>query len=112
MGILEAVESLLASGYVPERTLYLGFGHDEEIEGSGAEAIAHYLEAQNIELEYVLDEGYYVIEEALPGLEPPLAFIGISEKGYVTLELDVQIEEGGRSSMPAQHTAIGILSTL
>jgi len=110
LGILEAVEGLLAAGYIPERTLYLGFGHDEEVGGSGARAIAQYLGEQNIELEYLLDEGYYVIEEALPGLEPPLALIGVSEKGYVTLELEVQLEEGGHSSMPPQRTAIGILS--
>lgn len=110
LGILEAVESLLASGYQPERTLYLGFGHDEEIGGSGANAMANHLEEQGIELEYILDEGYYVIEEALPGLEAPLALIGISEKGYVTLNLEVQLEEGGHSSMPPQETAIGVLS--
>lgn len=110
LGILEAVEGLLAEGYTPERTIYLGFGHDEEIDGSGAQAIAADLEAQGIELEYILDEGYYVIEKALPGLDEPLAMIGISEKGYVTLRLEVKLEEGGHSSMPPKITAIGVLS--
>ena len=38
LAIMEAVETLLAVGYTPSRTLYLAFGHDEEINGlQGAE---------------------------------------------------------------------------
>ena len=41
IGIMEAVELLLKSGYKPERTIYLAFGHDEEIGGNnGASYIA------------------------------------------------------------------------
>lgn len=110
LGILEAVQGLLEKGYQPERTLYLGFGHDEEIGGSGAKAIAQYLKDQGVNLAYVLDEGYFIVEEALPGLRSPLALIGIAEKGYLSLELEVQLKEGGHSSMPPQQTAIGMLS--
>jgi len=43
--ILEAVEYLLEKGYKPERTIYLAFGHDEEVLGqNGAANIAKYLE--------------------------------------------------------------------
>ena len=35
ISILEAVEKLLTEGYEPERTIYLSFGHDEEISGIG-----------------------------------------------------------------------------
>lgn len=31
IGILEAVEHLLKSGYKPKRTIYLAFGHDGEL---------------------------------------------------------------------------------
>ena len=45
IGILEAVEYLLKQGFEPERTVYLGFGHDEEVSGkNGAVAIAALLE--------------------------------------------------------------------
>ena len=110
LGILEAAELLLAEGYAPERSLYFGFGHDEEVGGTGAQAMAASLQAQGIELEYILDEGYFIIEKALPGLAAPMAIIGLSEKGYVSLSLDVQMKEGGHSSMPPKETAIGVLS--
>ncbi len=45
MAILEAVESLLVQQYVPQRTYYLAFGHDEEIQGfEGAQYIAEKLQ--------------------------------------------------------------------
>jgi carboxypeptidase PM20D1 len=109
-GILEAAESLLAQGFQPERTFYFAFGHDEEVGGeSGAQSMAMLLEKEGVKAEAVLDEGMVVLNNALPGLQPPLALIGIAEKGYATLELAVS-EKGGHSSMPPDETSIGILS--
>ncbi|HCU58158.1 MAG TPA: hypothetical protein DF984_08070 [Anaerolineaceae bacterium] len=110
IGICEAVEYLLKQGYQPERTIYLGFGHDEEIGGvHGATEIAALLESRGVQLGCLLDEGGSVIESFLPGVDTPAAMIGISEKGYLSLKLTVEVD-GGHSSMPAQETAIGILS--
>lgn len=110
MGILEAVELLLSEGFEPERTIYLMFGHDEEIGGlDGARVVAGQLEDNGVELEFVLDEGGYIVEDELP-LDRPVAVIGTSEKGYVSLEL-VTRTRGGHSSMPPPQTAVGILAT-
>ncbi len=110
LGILEAAEQLLREGFQPERTIYFAFGHDEEIGGyHGALAIAELLAARGVALEAVIDEGLVITEGVLPGLDPPLAIIGISEKGFVTVEL-VARGQGGHSSIPPKHTAIGILS--
>jgi carboxypeptidase PM20D1 len=110
IGLLEAVESLLKQGFKPERTVYIAFGHDEEIGGqNGAVAIAELLEARGVQACCLLDEGGSVFEGLIPGIEEPLALIGISEKGYLSLRLTVA-QDGGHSSMPAQETAIGILS--
>lgn len=110
LALLEAVELLVHEGFAPERTIYLAFGHDEEIGGRrGAAQIAARLQSRGVELEYVLDEGGAIVENIVPGLAAPIAFIGIAEKGYVSLELQVA-SEGGHSSMPPEHTAIGILS--
>jgi carboxypeptidase PM20D1 len=110
IGTLEAVEELLKAGYQPERTIYLAYGHDEEIGGlQGAAKVAAYMEAQGIRLEAVLDEGGVVAEGMLPGVDVPLALVGIGEKGYLSLELSVEAEPG-HSSTPPRNTAIGILA--
>jgi len=110
IGIIEAVEYLIKHDFEPERTVYLGFGHDEEVGGkNGAAAIAALLESRGVELASLLDEGGTVIDAFLPSVETPVGVIGISEKGYLSLQLSVSVD-GGHSSMPPQETAIGILS--
>ncbi len=110
IGILEAVEYLLKQGFQPERTVYIGFGHDEEVGGAnGAVAIAELLESRGVQLGSLLDEGGNVMLGFLPGVEEPVGVVGISEKGYLSLRLTVEVE-GGHSSMPEEETAIGILS--
>ena len=110
VGIMEAVEYLLKQDFQPERTVYLGFGHDEEVGGQqGAVAMAAALESRGVQVGSLLDEGGMVVEGTLPGVDVPMGMIGISEKGYLSLRLTVTMD-GGHSSMPAQETAIGILS--
>ena len=111
VGIFEAVEKLLQEEYVPDRTIYLAFGHDEEIGGRrGAATIAELLNSRGLKLEYVLDEGFTIIEDMMPGIAKAVALIGFAEKGCVSIELSVE-SEGGHSMMPPRETAIGILST-
>lgn len=110
VGILEAVEMLLNEGFQPKRTTYLAFGHDEEVGGKqGAVAMAVYLKEQGITAEYVLDEGYAITQQLIPGIEADVAFIGIAEKGSTTIELTVDMD-GGHSSQPASETAIDVLA--
>ncbi|WP_439882837.1 M20/M25/M40 family metallo-hydrolase [Pontibacter sp. MBLB2868] len=110
MAIMEAVERLLEEGYQPERTIYLAFGHDEEVGGDeGAGKISAYLAEQNIELEAVFDEGLAVAENVLPGISEPLALVGTASKGNLNLRLTVE-GTGGHSSVPPKDTPIDILS--
>jgi carboxypeptidase PM20D1 len=110
IGILEAVEELLKTGYVPERTIYLSFGHDEEISGRrGAKTISEWFAANKIKPALVLDEGGQIDSQHFKSLKKPLAVIGTSEKGYVSLELTVEIP-GGHSSMPPPETALDVLN--
>jgi len=110
-GILEAVETLLGEGFQPRRTIYIAFGHDEEVGGQGGGAlIADLLESRGADLEYVLDEGLLITDGIVPSIPKPVALVGIAEKGYVSIELTVE-GVGGHSSMPPQQTAVGILSS-
>lgn len=110
LGTLEAVETLLAQGFEPARTVYLAYGHDEEVGGiNGARAIAAHLKAQGVRLEFVLDEGGVISDGVLPGLRQPVALVGVAEKGFVTIDLSVRVA-GGHSSLPPSRSAIGLLS--
>lgn len=110
LAILEAVEHLLSEGFQPQRTVYLAFGHDEEIGGNnGAAKIAATLASRKVQLEYILDEGLNITDGIVAQIARPVALIGVAEKGYLTLELSVAAP-GGHASAPPSQTAIGILS--
>ncbi|MBP6730672.1 MAG: M20/M25/M40 family metallo-hydrolase [Chitinophagales bacterium] len=111
ISVFEALKKLQAKGFVPERTVYFAFGSDEEIGGNqGAAVIAAHLKAQNVNFEFYIDEGGMVSEGIVPNLKRPVALIGTAEKGYVTLELSVNVK-GGHSSQPPKESAIDILTT-
>ncbi|WP_266205723.1 M20/M25/M40 family metallo-hydrolase [Pontibacter kalidii] len=110
VAMLEAVERLLEQGYEPERTLYLAFGHDEEIGGDeGAGKISEHLQQLDVQLEAVFDEGLAVAERVIPGIKEPLALVGTAAKGSLNLLLTVN-GTGGHSSAPPAETPISILS--
>jgi carboxypeptidase PM20D1 len=110
LAILESIEQLLAEGFAPRRTIYLAFGHDEEVGGQrGAGSIAKLLNERGVRFEYILDEGGAIVKGIVPGIAAPVALVSIAEKGYASLELLVE-GEGGHSSMPPPQTSIGILS--
>lgn len=111
LAILEAVETSLRNGVSPKRTIYLAFGHDEEIGGEqGAGSMAKYLQEQGVNFEYIIDEGGEIAEGMVPGLDKPLAIINVAEKGYVSFELTITTP-GGHSSMPAADNTIGSLAS-
>ena len=110
IGILEAVNYLMVKGYQPKRTIYLSFGHDEEIGGAkGAALVADYLEASGVQLAWSLDEGSFLLDGFLPGVDKLVASINVAEKGSTTLQI-VGRGVGGHSSMPPKQTAVGVLA--
>lgn len=98
-GILEAVDALVATGFVPENDVYLSFGGDEEVQGSAAERAVEVLRERGVAIDFVLDEGGAVVQGQFPGVSEPTAVIGIAEKGIATVQLRAT-EAGGHAAHP------------
>jgi carboxypeptidase PM20D1 len=116
LAALEAVEYLLGAGITPKRTVYLAFGHDEELDGpEGAAKIVELLAARNVQLDFTLDEGTVIAHDIVPGVAKPVALIGVAEKGYLAIRITARAEADsatggcGHSSMPPPSTAVGKL---
>lgn len=110
LAVLEAVEQSLTAGIRPRHTIYLAFGHDEEVFGDGgAVRMAEHLRAENVRADLLLDEGGVITEGVAEGVDRPVASIMLGEKGYATVRLSVS-ETGGHSSMPGKQTAVGRLA--
>lgn len=112
IAILETFEILLSQKYKPNRTIIAAFGFDEESSGlHGARHIGEYLEDR-----FGKDSIYAVIDEG-PGItidsmtKTIFAIPGTGEKGYVDIITELTTP-GGHSSIPPDHTSIGIMAEL
>lgn len=110
IGLLEAVEKLLEESHQPTRSIYLAFGHDEEVGGSnGASAIAEHLKSKGIHAAMTIDEGGFIAENMVPGIKNPIAIVNLAEKGFASFRLIVETN-GGHSSAPQEENTIGMLA--
>lgn len=112
ISIMEAMEDKIRQGFKPRRDIYIALGFDEEVGGEkGAKAIASIFKEENIQFEFVLDEGGAVIDGIVEGLELPIGLIGVAEKGSSNIRI-VTSGDGGHSSMPTNNSAIGKLGEI
>lgn len=109
VAILEAVEARLRAGFSPQNDVYLCFGHDEETASTGGRAIAELLDSRGVRPALVLDEGGAVVEGIFPGVDSPIAVVGVSEKGSVNVRLTVD-QVGGHAAMPPRFSATARLA--
>ena len=80
MGILEAVEYRIDEGVTPEKTVYLAFGHDEEVGGpNGAAQISELLRSRGVTIDFTLDEGLVITGGIVPGVCLTSAPLGLFE---------------------------------
>ncbi|CCH46940.1 hypothetical protein BN7_6546 [Wickerhamomyces ciferrii] len=111
-GIFETFEELLKDGIQPKRTLIFAGGYDEEAIGryDGAKSLQKFLENRYGHKSFyaLLDEGGGVSKV---GENSWIASPGIAEKGYLDIYIQL-FTPGGHSSIPPDHTSIGIIGDL
>ena len=109
ISIFEALTRCLQQGLKPVRTIYIASGSDEEVGGkTGAATIAAYCKQNKLHFCFYEDEGLMVTAGVVPNMKKDVALIGTAEKGYMTLELTVNMP-GGHSSKPQKETALDVL---
>ncbi|KAK7457811.1 hypothetical protein VKT23_010153 [Stygiomarasmius scandens] len=110
IGIFTAVETLLSQSFNLSRTIVFPFGFDEEgggIQGAGELGKALLDIYGEDSFAFIIDEGGGFTEQFGTQFATP----GIAEKGSLTVQLNIATP-GGHSSVPPDHTSIGILSRL
>jgi len=109
--ILESLTLLIKKGFTPRRTLVLAFGFDEESKGrEGAGHIQKHLDEKYGKdgVAVIVDEGGLGVGEQFGA---NMAIVATGEKGYVDVKFTLTTP-GGHSSIPPDHTSIGIISQL
>lgn len=106
---IQAVDELIAEGFVPEQDIYLSYSDCEEISGPGAEMARDYFKAHGVKPNVVIDEGGAIIKKIDKYMVKDGAMVGILEKGYADVRV-IARGKGGHSSQPPKHTPIARLA--
>ncbi|KAK1763425.1 carboxypeptidase S [Phialemonium atrogriseum] len=110
IAVMEAVELLLEAKFEPKRTILLSFGFDEECSGrQGGGHLAPFIRKRYGDdgIAVIVDEGA-TFEKAWGTV---FAKPGMAEKGKTDVHITVRMP-GGHSSIPPDHTGIGVLSEI
>ncbi|KAF8609703.1 carboxypeptidase S [Ceratobasidium sp. AG-I] len=110
VGIMVALEKLIEKGFEPRRGILVGFGIDEESSSrEGAAKIAKHIEETygKNSVSIMVDEGSMM--QTIGNVT--IAQLSVAEKGYLDVRVEVATP-GGHSSVPPEHTSIGILASL
>lgn len=103
--IMQAVEELIAEGFVPECDVYIASSCTEEWSGEGAPLTVAYLKEQGVKLALLLDEGGMIIEEPIAGVRGTYGMVGVVEKGYGDVRFTAR-GNGGHASAPGKNTPL------
>ncbi|CAN3481294.1 carboxypeptidase S [Diutina catenulata] len=112
VAIMQTLDILAKSDFVPKRTIVASFGFDEEAQGlQGASELGKFLKKRYGKngVYAIVDEGSGLMED--PSIGKVIAAPAIGEKGYMDLHVDL-FTIGGHASIPPPHTSIGIMGEL
>ena len=108
LGFLQAVEELLARGFVPEQDVWLSSSCTEEIGGDGCPKLVEELSRRGVKPFLVCDEGGAIVQEPIGGVKNYYAMIGVLEKGRGVLRLTAR-SNGGHASYPPKNSPVARL---
>ncbi len=103
----DAIELLIADGFVPDYDIYITSGYNEEIMGgpeAAAGLITDAMKKRGIELGMAIDECGGISKQG----DQYVATLYFCEKGYADFEFSYN-DVGGHSAQPGKHTALGII---
>ncbi len=109
MAFFQAVEELLAEGYIPEQDVYLASSCTEEWRGDGAPKLVKELQRRGVSPFLVCDEGGGIISEPIGGIRGNFAMVGVFEKGKADVKFSAK-SIGGHASAPAKNSPIARLA--
>ncbi|KAF7356747.1 Gly-X carboxypeptidase [Mycena venus] len=111
IGIMTTIETMIAQGFKPTRTVVLAFGFDEEASGlQGAGELGATMRStygEDLPFAFIVDEGGGFTDKYGSVFASP----SVAEKGYLDVHVEVT-SPGGHSSVPPVHTTIGMLAAL
>lgn len=101
-GALEAMDRLIADGFVPERDIYFASSNCEEIGGETMPEIVEWFKEKNIKPYFILDEGGAIMSNLPMGIKTPFAMVAVSEKGWGSVRLTAKSKTAahGAKAMP------------
>ena len=109
MAFFQAVEELLAQGYVPENDVYLSSSCTEEWAGDGCPKLVRELKKRGVHPWLVCDEGGGIITDPMGGIKGNFAMLGVFEKGKADVRFTAR-SGGGHASAPPAHSPIARLA--
>ena len=106
--MFEAANELISEGFVPAADIWFEADCTEETFGTGAQAVASWLQGQGMRFGMVLDEGGDIVREPISGAKGTFAMIGVGEKSVVNLKFTAK-SSGGHASTPEKNTPLARL---
>lgn len=89
-----AIEELIKDGFEFPVNVYIFSSHNEETGGDGAVFALDYFRKNNIEFEWIIDEGGAVIDPPMAGIGKKCAMMAVHEKGRCTAHLVAKNKQG------------------
>ena len=105
MAFFQAVEELLAEGFIPPNDVWLSSSCTEETGGDGCTKLVEELKRRGVKPWLVCDEGGGIIREPIGGIHGNFAMLGVFEKGTAEVRFTAS-GDGGHASAPKAGSPI------